>query len=281
MTGGLIAGNRPEQRLARLRSFWELAAEEDMIFLPFTQTAGRTGKKRSVLTTLFAGRPGLFRPSAPGIWSVLPFGFTDESVLNTDPQRETLTRLIDFDLLGGGMVPLIVTAVDIETGEEVAFDSRRGSLTLDHIMASTAFPVVFPPVTIGDRTFFDPGIVSNLPLLTLFSKEPQEEVLCICLDLSPQRGQVPTSLDETVRRRPTCCSEARADALRELTTLHRARDGPPITVIHVAYGIQSEEVGLKTFDFSRQSHDMRWEAGRQAALRLLDAIENPPVRRQS
>nr|WP_315860254.1 patatin-like phospholipase family protein [Rhizobium leguminosarum] len=200
VTGGLIAGNRPEQRLARLRSFWELAAEEDMIFLPFTQTAGRTGKKRSVLTTLFAGRPGLFRPSAPGIWSVLPFGFTDESVLNTDPQRETLTRLIDFDLLGGGMVPLIVTAVDIETGEEVAFDSRRGSLTLDHIMASTAFPVVFPPVTIGDRTFFDPGIVSNLPLLTLFSKEPQEEVLCICLDLSPQRGQVPTSLDETVRR---------------------------------------------------------------------------------
>ncbi|WP_376777750.1 DUF3734 domain-containing protein [Rhizobium laguerreae] len=68
--------------------------------------------------------------------------------------------------------------------------------------------------------------------------------------------------------------------MRELTTLHRARDGPPITVIHVAYGIQSEEVGLKTFDFSRQSHDMRWEAGRQAALRLLDAIENPPVRRQ-
>ncbi|AHF85403.1 hypothetical protein E0I74_33115 [Rhizobium laguerreae] len=282
VTGGLIAGNRPEQRLARLRSFWELAAEEDMVFLPFTQTAGRAAKKLSALTAFFAGRPGLFRPSVPGIWSVLPFSFSDESVLKSDPQRETLTRLIDFDLLGGGMIPLIVTAVDIETGEEVAFDSRRGSTTLDHIMASTAFPVAFRPVTIGDRTFFDPGIVANLPLLPLFSKEPQEEVLCICLDLFPQRGQVPTSLDETVRRATDVLfgSQSRR-ALRELKTLlGGARDGPSITVIHVAYGIQSEEVGLKTFDFSRRSHDMRWEAGRQAALRLLDAIENPPVRRQ-
>jgi NTE family protein len=73
---------------------------------------------------------------------VLPFSFADESVLKSDPQRETLTRLIDFDLLGG-MIPLIVTAVDIETGEEVAFDSQRVSLTLDHIMASTAFRSLF------------------------------------------------------------------------------------------------------------------------------------------
>jgi NTE family protein len=69
-------------------------------------------------------------------------------------------------------------------------------------------------------------------------------------------------------------------ALRELATLYAARDGPSITIIHVAYGIQSEEVGMKTFDFSRRSHDMRWEAGREAALRLLDVIENPPARRQ-
>nr|WP_041935842.1 hypothetical protein [Rhizobium leguminosarum] len=52
--------------------------------------------------------------------------------LTSDPQRETLTRLIDFNLLDRAIIPLIVTAVDIETGEEVAFDSRRGSLGSHH-----------------------------------------------------------------------------------------------------------------------------------------------------
>ncbi|MBY3179559.1 hypothetical protein HFO55_32590 [Rhizobium leguminosarum] len=242
-----------------------------MVFFPFTQTAGRAAKKLSVLTALFAGRPGLFRPSVPGIWSILPFGFTDESVLKSEPQRDTLTRLIDFELLGGGMIPLIVTAVDIKTGEEVAFDSRRGSLTLDHLMASTAFPVAFPPGHDWRPDILRSGNRCEPPFAAPVLERTARE-----------RGQVPTSLGETVRRATDVLfgSQSRR-ALSELTTLlGGARDGPSITVIHVAYGIQSEEVGLKTFDFSRRSHDMRWEAGRQAALRLLDAIENPPVRRQ-
>src|SRR3954469_19495645 len=56
VTGALIAGNRPEQRLPRLRSFWELAAEDNMFFFPDTQTAVLVEKKLSVLKSLFAGR---------------------------------------------------------------------------------------------------------------------------------------------------------------------------------------------------------------------------------
>ncbi|MBY3422398.1 hypothetical protein HFN65_33465 [Rhizobium laguerreae] len=210
MTGGLIAGNRPEQRLARLRSFWELAAEEDMVFLPFTQTAGRAAKKLSALTAFFAGRPGLFRPSVPGIWSVLPFSFSDESVLKSDPQRETLTRLIDFDLLGGGMIPLIVTAVDIETGEEVAFDSRRGSTTWITSWPARPFRWRFARSLLATGHSSIRGSLRT-SLCCPCSRKNRKRKFCASASIFfHSGGRFRLHWTRRYAGRPTCCSEARA-----------------------------------------------------------------------
>lgn len=56
---------------------------------------------------------------------------------------------------------LAVTAIDVETGERVVFRRDSGVPLVDAVAASCAVPVVWPPVTIGERRFMDGGIGSS------------------------------------------------------------------------------------------------------------------------
>jgi NTE family protein len=60
--------------------------------------------------------------------------------------------------------PLIITATDLESGEEVFI--AEGDL-LTALRASSCFPGVFEPVHLGGRTLADGGIVNNLPVSAL------------------------------------------------------------------------------------------------------------------
>ena len=56
---------------------------------------------------------------------------------------------------------LLVTAIDVETGERVVFGRDNGVSLVDAVAASCAVPMVWPPVRIGDRRFMDGGIGSS------------------------------------------------------------------------------------------------------------------------
>ena len=57
--------------------------------------------------------------------------------------------------------PLIVTAVDAETGERVTFDGSSAVSLVDAVAASCAVPGIWPPVTIGGRRYIDGGVYST------------------------------------------------------------------------------------------------------------------------
>lgn len=58
-------------------------------------------------------------------------------------------------------IPFFCMATDVETGDMVKLD--KGYLPLS-ISASGAFPSLFEPVRIGDRTLIDGGVVNNYPI---------------------------------------------------------------------------------------------------------------------
>jgi NTE family protein len=60
--------------------------------------------------------------------------------------------------------PLLVTAIDAETGERVVFDRDGGVGLVDAVAASCAVPAVWPPVTIGHRRYMDGGVGSSANL---------------------------------------------------------------------------------------------------------------------
>lgn len=57
-------------------------------------------------------------------------------------------------------IPLVINAVDLESGKEVIF--REGKI-IDAVRASMSIPVVFTPKKINGRYYVDGGILDNIP----------------------------------------------------------------------------------------------------------------------
>ena len=79
--------------------------------------------------------------------------------------NERLRRLLDMHWpaarLEEAKVPLYVVATDLSTGREVVLS--KGPV-VDALLASSAIPGVFPPVTIQGRQLVDGGVANHTPL---------------------------------------------------------------------------------------------------------------------
>ena len=101
-----------------------------------------------------------------------------DCLLDNSPLRELLARDVDFDKIAtaiehGSLEALVITASGYSSAKSVSFyqarqghrpwhrirrDGRAGKISLDHLMASAAMPVIFSPVRIGGEFFGDvPG----------------------------------------------------------------------------------------------------------------------------
>lgn len=78
------------------------------------------------------------------------------------PSEESRRAVIESRLPAHGWPArrLLVTAVDVTTGEFVVFDADAGVSLVDAVGASCAVPGVWPPVTVGGRRFMDGGMRS-------------------------------------------------------------------------------------------------------------------------
>lgn len=56
--------------------------------------------------------------------------------------------------------PLLITAVDAESGERTVFDRASGVPLPDAVAASCAVPMVWPPITIDSHRYVDGGVAS-------------------------------------------------------------------------------------------------------------------------
>jgi NTE family protein len=61
---------------------------------------------------------------------------------------------------------LLIPAVEAQTGAVKVFDSESGASLIDAVAASCAVPLVWPPMTVGDRRYVDGGVrsVANVDL---------------------------------------------------------------------------------------------------------------------
>jgi NTE family protein len=198
INGAIIAGNRPDDRLPRLREFW-LQVTSGLPVEPDMSGRALTGAwhQWAAAMTAMAGAPGFFKPHWPPVapWLAGPLGHYD-----TAPLRETLERLIDWDLLNAGDVRLSVGAVNVETGNFRYFDTRHERLGPEHVMASAALPPGFAPVLIEDQYWWDGGLVSNTPLEHVLDMHDGSDLVVIQVDLFPARGPLPTSIAEAEER---------------------------------------------------------------------------------
>jgi NTE family protein len=289
ITAALIAGNAPEQRIDRLRDFWEQAS-----FGSAWGMAPPEGRPRDVYNKLHAmqsvlmGRLGMFVPRGTGFLSLLPGTPPDLGLFDARPLVSTLERLIDFDRLNAAELPAILAAVDLISGEPVYFDSRRERIEPRHLLASTAFIPAFPPVEIDGRLLGDPGLLCNLPLDPLLKGPTTHDQLCFAVDLFDARGHRPVSIDtaleraqdiafasQTLRTLEACRREQRLRHLvGRLDAIEPEGSSGQLEVALIAYQPPANELGAKALEYSRASITQRWDCGRRDMTAVIECVRS-------
>jgi NTE family protein len=300
INASLIAGNPPERRVERLRTFWNRitapTATLRNLGMPFYSVFEQ---QVGAAMAIIQGQPGFFKPWRPFDW----LGKPPLSYYDTTGLRETLIELIDFDLLNSGAVRLSLGAVQITSGNMVYFDTAKQRLGPEHIIASGALPPGFPSALIEGETYWDGGLVSNTPLSYFMRQEPRRDSLAFQVDVFPAKGQSPQTLDEVAERekdiryssrtRMVTTEERKLQNLRSQLASYLERLPPelrddPVTgylrefacparidLVHLIYRPDQPQGSQKDYQFDRSSYEQRWNHGRRDTE---SAIEKAPWR---
>ena len=124
------------------------------------------------------------------------------------PLRETLVRIFGGETVPvTGDIPLVVSSVEVATGDLVRFASASPprprddlvatTLTVDHLIASAAIPLLFRPGRVEGTAYWDGGIVANTPLAPVLSWLPDAVVVVTTTTLRRPAPE-PSSLAESI-----------------------------------------------------------------------------------
>jgi NTE family protein len=160
----------------------------------------------AVLTSLLFGNPHMFTPRP--WWDSV---FTPAKALSfytVDALKQTLASYFgSYESRQDKGPRLILTAVDIELGEQHAFDSEKELITPDHIVASGSLPPGFPYTKLHEHYYWDGGVWSNTPLPEVLNALQQGEIKgdlptfrVYIVDVFPKEGAVPTTSLEVTKR---------------------------------------------------------------------------------
>jgi NTE family protein len=277
VNGALIAGNPPDQRLARLQQFWEEAAVHTgwPLVDHWNALGRRLESALGIMNARLFGRPGLFNPRIP---TPHRLGLYDHEALGAK-----LQGLLDFDRLNASDIGFTLVTTEVETGKKVVFDTQAGDrITPAHLLATCGFLPEFPPVEINGMLLGDGGLVANTPVEeVLLAEQGNRDLVCFIIELFSAAGNRPRTLEQgTARRWDLIFGTQTQRVLRALEREHifrcalAAREGkarlPSVTILHLSYRAPTLEIGYdKMFNFSRATLRERWEAG---YLDMLEAV---------
>jgi NTE family protein len=304
INAALIAGNPPGRRLQALQTFWERISGGLVPPFPIPDGAAHDiWSQGAALWIATMGVPGFFSPRFPPS-KLQPRGTLGAiSYYDTEPLRQTLNELIDWDYLNAGPIRLSVGAVSVTTGRMHFFDTQGGEdhvrITADHVIASGALPPGFPPVKIGDDWFWDGGIASNAPLQHVLDVSSELDKNIFQVDLFPAEGALPeTMLDAETRAQDIRYSsrtrlgtnlemtlapvrmvmrhvlEEKADELSgfseaDLAILKDFAYEQRIEIAHIVYRDKAYSGKARGYEFSRPTMEAHRAAGRRDASKAF------------
>jgi NTE family protein len=184
---GLIAGGREGAREA-LHLFWRRVADAAMFSSfqrsPFDRMIGRWSLDYSpmyIATDLMARL-------------ISPYDLAGAA---SNPLRNILTDIVDFEKLASGRFKLFITCTNVRTGRGRVF--RNGEITPDVLLASACLPTMFQAVEIDGERYWDGGYSGN-PTIAPLVRECQSDDT-ILVQINPvERADAPVTAQDIHNR---------------------------------------------------------------------------------
>jgi NTE family protein len=300
MNSAIIAGNPPEQRVEKLRAFWEaITIPPSFDMTPFIHGDLAHGMMNQLYAgmAITHGAPGFFAPRTMSPWFMPAGSEGSTSFFDTTALKATLEQFVDFDRINSGEMRFSVGAVNVRNGNFVYFDNTNYTIKPEHIMASGALPPSFPAVEIEGELYWDGGLVSNTPLDWVLDSNRQKDTLAFQVDLWSATGEVPREMSQVLTRQKeiqySSRTRASTDRFRHSQKLRYAlaslldkvpeelRKLPdtelliPIgvrkvyNIVELIYRSRDYEGDYKDYEFSRASMEDHWQAGYFDTVRTL------------
>jgi NTE family protein len=301
INAALIAGNAPERRVERLSQFWEgVSANTLFMSPPYMEPMRAMLNAFSAVSSVTFGVPGFFSPRVPPPMMAPDGTIGALSFYDTRPLKDTLLKLVDFEMINRKEMRLSLGSVDVRSGNSVYFDNRQMRLGPEHVMASGALPPGFPPVEVNGALYWDGGIVSNTPLWYVVDEDYRMNALVLQVDVFSGAGTMPRNLRQVQERvkdiqyasktrfNTTRVKEIEAlrDALRRVIdklpeTLRSDKDVEQLAAIstrgavallHFINRRNTQSADFKDYEFSRATVTDLWNGGLEDAR---NAIASP------
>jgi len=307
INAAIIAGNPPNLRVPRLREFWdEVSSGLPLVPPRILDPLRRALNFVSATAAMSFGVPHFFYPRVPPPM-LAPRGTEGAlSFYDLSPLRDTLHRLVQFDVINSKEMRFAIGAVELTTGNSTYFDNYKphtGDIGTQHVMASAALPPGFAPVEVDGKFYWDGGLVSNSPLWYVMDEEPGLKALILQVDLFSASGDMPRDLDAALERAKdiqysskTRSSTTRAKQMDDVTAAVRrlvaklpAKLREDADAQFLAHSTRAHNVSIvqlinrrfdhssqaKDFEFSRATVRALWDAGREAVHRTIASPEWP------
>jgi len=302
INSAIIAGNRPEDRVATLDALWEAISWPD--FVPgggLMAPLGIFHNMASNAEALAFGQPNFFAPRPINPYLVPSAPPQNVSFYDTTPMLFTLRRYADFDLINSKITRLSLGATNISTGELEFFDNNVTTITPEHVLASGSLPPGFPATEVGAELYWDGGCVSNTPLEAVIEDPHPGHLVIFMIDLWNAAGKPPTNMNDVAWRSKQIQYASRTSghikaaankvnlrhAMRLLKTAGVAEaagvpDDPALAgsrldIVHIIYSPGPDQIPNSDAEFSRSSITERREAG---YLDMKAALADEPWHRR-
>ena len=308
INSALIAGNPPEQRVEKLRAFWE-AVTAPPLGIPYmpgltiqNDMQHQIVNQWRALGIMLMGAPSFFKPRFPPPIFTPAGNPGNLSFYDISPLKTLLESLVDFDRINAGETRFSVGATNVRTGNFAYFDNKTHKIAAAHVVASGSLPPGFPATEIDGEFYWDGGIVSNTPLQWVLDARPRQDTLAFQVDLWSASGELPRDMIEVdVRQkdiRYSSRTRAGTDQFRRMQAVRRAaakllaqmpgevRQSPEAeilaqeadtkvyNILHLIYHAKKYEGASKDYEFSRRTMEEHWKSGYDD---MINTLRHPEV----
>jgi len=286
INGAIAAGSKNDNPAKDLEDFWIEIAESSVNVIPdmfssdYVDQTHQLDFKRSSSASLNAaifGVPKFFVPRWFN-WNVFQYKNSHDSnilpyqwtyIYDNTPLEKTLEKYIDFKKLSpnvkkvGGThnnnanednnnsnIPrLIITAVNVLSGEPIIFDSYKIQIQMKHLLATIGYPQYgFPWVDVDDGVYaWDGSLLSNTPVREVMVASPSSDKNIFIIENYPRKiDKLPTNMSEVQSRAKDIMFTDKDQSLRKISKLITRH----INLIETLYDI------FKEYDNSKIDKDI-------------------------
>ena len=314
INGAIAAGSKNDNPAKNLEDFWIEIAESSIHVIPdmfssdYIDQTHQLDFKRSSSASLNAaifGVPKFFVPRWFN-WNVFQYKNSHDSsilphqwtyIYDNTPLGKTLEKYIDFKKLSPNVkkvddihnnnanednnnssIPrLIITAVDVLSGQPIIFDSYKKQIQMKHLLATIGYPQYgFPWVDVDDGVYaWDGSLLSNTPVREVMVASPSSDKNIFIIENYPRKiDRLPTNMSEVQSRAKDIMFTDKDHSLRKISKLitrhinlietlydvfkeydHSKIDKDIIEYIEREHKILVEKFGAKILDIKRISRE--------------------------